>query len=458
MGKQSRSKPLTTIKWRLFLIPLAYVAVFTAYRTRFHQWTTRVPNHLEAGPEKHVPKNNKDSQKHLLGRLLGGDERLKLETTQFACDNATHVGFCVANQQVRIDTANLKVYMCSYNQPETLVRPYPSEYIALTNTYITPVRILKGNITKTPESCHYTHLVPVIVFSSGIIGNIFHEISEIIIPLFLTSRHFQSSVQFIVTDYHLQFVKKYNQVLKHLSNYQVIRTGSKTGTHCFPGAVIGLKYHDHLALDPESNPKNYTILHFKQFLRESYSLKFKNAGEIKKPVLLLVSRKDSRVFVNENEMVKMMKDMGFQVIIRDGKYMSNLDVFSKVINSCNVMIGAHGAGLTNMVFLPEDSVYIQVIPYALKWPADTYYGRVPATKMGLKYMEYNIVVEESSLIDSYGPNHTVITDPGSIHAKGYEAVRSVYLSQNMTIDLSELKETLVEALDHLGEKDLITVS
>ena len=80
-----------------------------------------------------------------------------------------------------------------------------------------------------------------------------------------------------------------------------------TSAHCFPGAVVGLIYHDNLALDPNSIPGGYTMLDFKQFLRETYGLKFKNAHEIKKPVLLLISRKSSRTFLNEDEMVQLME-------------------------------------------------------------------------------------------------------------------------------------------------------
>ncbi|PWA58331.1 EGF domain-specific O-linked N-acetylglucosamine transferase [Artemisia annua] len=319
---------------------------------------------------------------------------------------------------------------------------------------ITPVRILQENIG-TAKSCNHTHKVPVIVFSSGLIGNLFHEISEIIIPLFITSHHFKSSVQFMITDYQPWFVKKYNRILTQLSSYQVIGGGlNTTSAHCFPGAVVGLKYHDNLALDPNSIPGGYTMLDFKQFLRETYSLKIKNANEIKKPVLLLISRKTSRTFLNENEMVQMMEKMGFQVFVTNTKEMLNLDKFSKVVNSCNVMVGAHGAGLTNAVFLPEGAVLVQVVPYALTWASDTYYGQ-PAPKMGLKYLEYKTVAEESSLMGSYGPHDPVIADPQSLYSRGYQAVRAIYVDgQNMTINLTKFRATLVEALVHLGHRPL----
>lgn len=85
----------------------------------------------------------------------------------------------------------------------------------------------------------------------------------------------------------------------------------------------------------------------------------------------------------------------------------------------------------------------------MTWASETYFGR-PTMAMGLKYLEYKVVVDESSLIRSYGPNDPVIADPDSLFSRGYEVVRAIYVDgQNMTIDLSRFRATIVEALMHL---------
>ncbi|CAL0313790.1 unnamed protein product [Lupinus luteus] len=44
--------------------------------------------------------------------------------------------------------------------------------------------------------------------------------------------------------------------------------------------------------------------------------------------------------------------------------------FADTVNSCDVLIGVHGAGLTNTLFLPENAVFIQVVPYGrVEWLA-----------------------------------------------------------------------------------------
>jgi protein O-GlcNAc transferase len=311
------------------------------------------------------------------------------------------------------------------------------------------VQILSGNATS--PACDFNHDVPVVVFSSGgFTGNLFHEFNELIIPLFITCHHFRSHLQFVITDFKPWWVKKYSRILTHLSRFEVINLAKDRAVHCFPGAVIGLKYHDNLALNSTNTPEGYTMFDFKQFLRESYNLKIESVPNIKKPVLVLISRRKTRMFLNEDEMVGVMKELGFQVVVATANRMSNLDKFSAVINSCNVLVGAHGAGLTNAVFLPAGAVVVQVVPLGLDWASTNYYGR-PVVEMGLHYVEYKIEPEESSLLDKYGPQDPVIADPMSIFLQGYNAARAVYVDgQNMKINLVRLRETLMKATKFLG--------
>ncbi|KAI3708590.1 hypothetical protein L2E82_37866 [Cichorium intybus] len=172
------------------------------------------------------------------------------------------------------------------------------------------------------------------------------------------------------------------------------------------------------------------------------------------PVLLLISRQTTRKFLNQQEMVKMMEELGFRVIIASSaKEMSNVEKFSRVINSCSVMVGAHGAGLANEIFLPDGAVMVQVRPLGFQWDVDSFYSE-PGPNMGLKFLEYRIEPEESSLADVYGLDHPVLRDTASVAAKGgYEAAREMYLDkQDLRIDLNRFRETLIEALRIVGRR------
>ncbi|KAL2538764.1 Glycosyltransferase family 61 protein [Forsythia ovata] len=140
-------------------------------------------------------------------------------------------------------------------------------------------------------------------------------------------------------------------------------------------------------------------------------------------------------------MVALMEELGFRVIVVvRAKAVSNLNIFANMINSWNVFVAAHGAGLTNELFLPDGVVMVQVDLIGLEWAGATYYGN-PARAMRVHYLQYQIEPDESSLLKIFGRNHTVITDPRSIDDPlGKEA----YLNgQNVRINLARFRETLV---------------
>ncbi|KAB2615605.1 protein O-linked-mannose beta-1,4-N-acetylglucosaminyltransferase 2-like [Pyrus ussuriensis x Pyrus communis] len=282
--------------------------------------------------------------------------------------------------RVIVDKNALTVYVPSNEaQVEYKVQPYARKEDGTAMKAVTPVQILHGNIS-TPPACNFSYNIPAMIFSSGgFTGNLFHEFNEIIIPLFIMSRRFRSQLQFVITDFKPWWVSKYERILSSLSRY--------------------------------------SMFDFKQFLRESYMLKMQDVSNQmgEKPVLVLISRRKTRKFLNEDKMV----------IAATPNQTSNLDTFSGLVNSCSVMVGAHGAGLTNALFLPAGALTIMV-DRRVKW-------------------------EESSLIDDYGPDHPVITDPMSISLKGYRAFRAVYVDgQNLKVNMVRFRETLAEALKLVG--------
>ncbi|KAK4420792.1 Alpha-1,3-arabinosyltransferase XAT3 [Sesamum alatum] len=381
-----------------------------------------------------------------LSRLVRGKDLKKLEATGFACDTAEHSVVCVANRPVIVDTrtTNITVEIPRNQtvQEETSVRPYARQEDNL--QYVTPVKILQGN--STSRVCRYNHRIPAVIFSSAFTGNLFHEFDDLIIPLFLTIGHFKSRVFLILEDYNPTFLSKYSKIMARLSGYQVMNPAANRSTHCFPGSVVGLKYHANLFLNSSEIPGGYSMADFRQFLAETYDLKFWHVSQIRNPTLILVSREKTRRFLNEDEVVGMMEEVGFRVVVVRTQELSNLDKIAGVVNSCSVLVGVHGAGLTNELFLPAGAVLVQVEPLGLEWASATYFGG-PTEDMGLHYLRYKIAPEESSLVEMYGRNHPVITDPASVFAQGYRAARAAYVDhQDVRVDVGKFKETIVLAL------------
>ncbi|XP_043693163.1 xylan glycosyltransferase MUCI21-like [Telopea speciosissima] len=486
MAKAKDSKRLTTAtalsSMCLILFPLIYVLlspldISPLDISRFDHWK-QISNWSGSGGDgaslsgsniEHERMEDEDySLKFLLRRLVQGRDRTELDTTGFTCKSDLVTDICVANQLVRLDThwhrtRSLMVYLSSNNstQPRT-VRPYARKNDAAAMKLVRPVEIQTLTLhtaTATATAiegqkqqllaCDVTHDVPAVVFSSGgYTRNLFHDFNDIILPLFITCRQFQSRLKFIVTDYKPLWVKKYHQILSHLSDYEIINPVRDQRIHCFPAAVIGLNYHDNLACNAKDLPFGYSTMDFKRFLHDAFNLKFISLDIIQnqKPLLILFSRQKSRRFLNEDEMVKVADELGFRVIVALPNRTSNIAEFAKEVNSCSVMVGAHGAGLTNAVFLPAGAVLVQVVPLGLEWLSNTYYGKT-FTPIGVRYLGYRIRPEESSLLDVYGSDHPVITDPQSLYRKGYSVARAVYLDeQDLKPTPLRFRETLEEAL------------
>lgn len=374
--------------------------------------------------------------------------------------------FCEIKTQVKIDGKSSSVFFISSSQTDrymsaegnnsfSTVRPYARKEDEAAMSQVRKWSVLlkpeKGGL-ETPRCARY-HSVPAVLFSiGGYVGNNFHEFTDVVIPLYITSRQYNREVQFLVTDNRPYFITKFRKLLKGLSNYDVIDIDKEEQIHCFPSATIGLKRHPkEMTIDPVKH--SYSMRDFKEFLRESYSLKRVNAirigdkGHRKRPRLMILSRRRTRAFTNIGEIRRMARSLGYKVLVAEAD--SNLARISEIVNSCDVLIGVHGAGLTNIVFLPENAVFIQILPLGgFEWLANTDFGE-PSKDMNLNYLEYKISKEESTLINQYPLDHAVFTDPYSI-GKDWNSFKSIFLEkQNVKLDVDRFKPTLVKALQLL---------
>ncbi|GJU17243.1 alpha-1,3-arabinosyltransferase XAT2 [Tanacetum coccineum] len=372
--------------------------------------------------------------------------------TQLICNtSARRSDTCEMKGDVRIQGNSSTIYVFTPNAKNAswTIKPYARKgdngaMESVTNFTIKSVQ----KQAKTMPNCTQSHNVPAVVFSvAGYSGNSFHSFSDIIIPLYTTSRKFNREVQFLVVNKISHWNIKFKEVLDKLSRFEMINIDHENEVHCFPSMIVGLRKDDRKELYMDS------MMDFTNFLRSSYSLERSTAIKLtrnssRRPRLLIISRKQTRAFTNVNDVVLAAKELGFEVIVTEMS--PNMAQVSRLVNSCDVMMGVHGAGLTNMVFLPENAVVIQVVPLGnMNWMAKTFYEE-PSKAMRLKYLEYKIREGESTLIDQYPLNHQVFKDPSSIQGKGWEAYKSVYMDkQNVKLDIIRFREIFSKALELL---------
>ena len=368
-----------------------------------------------------------------------------------------HSDTCTMEGDLRIHGKSAIVYVvaASTHRPENstfTVRPYTRKWEQETMSRIREVtmRSLPPAFSFIiPPKCTVRHDVPAVVFSTGGCGgNFFHAMSDLIVPLYITSREYNGRVQFLITDYQPQWVAKFRPILAALSMYPVIDFDADTAVRCFPSAHVGLESHNKmLGIDPSLSRHGYTMMGFRDFLRSVFSLQrpwvepiSRSAGQ-QKPRLVMVLRRHSRELTNEAETITAMEDLGFEVVAARPEDVSDMGHFAGVVNSCDVMVGVHGAGLTNMVFLPHNGTVVQIVPWGgMKWACWYAFGE-PVQGMGLRYVEYEATAEETTLKEKYPRDHPVFTDAMSIHRQG-KAWVTFLDGQNVTLDIDRFRAVM----------------
>ncbi|XP_066372101.1 beta-1,2-xylosyltransferase XYXT1-like [Miscanthus floridulus] len=340
--------------------------------------------------------------------------------------------------------------------------------------YINKVTVKSLNASQAAPECTSRHAVPALVFAmNGLTSNPWHDFSDVLIPLFITTRALEGEVQFLVSDLQPWFVDKYRLILMNLSRYDIVDFNRDGGVRCYPHVTVGLRGHRDLGIDPARAPRNYTMLDFRLYIREIYglppagvSVPYKQANsnaataasgapeqqQQRKPRLMLINRGRTRKFVNFPEIVAAVQKAGFEVIPIEPRRDLSVEEFSRVVDSCDVLMGAHGAGLTNFFFLRTNAVMLQVVPWGhMEHPSMVFYGG-PAKEMRLRDVEYSIADVESTLYDKYGKDNPVVSDPESIHRHGWQfGMRYYWIEQDIRLNVTRFAPTLQQVLRMLSE-------
>lgn len=384
-------------------------------------------------------------------------------TTSPVCTFMERSDFCEIKGDNRIDGNSSTVFIVS-SETDILaaantswsIRPYARKGDQKAMNQVREWSIKHATDRPDIPQCTQNHSVPAILFSlGGYSGNHFHAFTDIIVPLFLTARPFNGELQFLISDNLPGWIEKFRLLLKALSRYEIIDMDKREDIHCFKSIIVGLKRWSKKELNIDPSKSSYSMKDFREFLRSTYSLKKTTAikirdGEKRRPHLLIISRKRSRSFTNVDEIAKMAKILGYKVVVSEPD--KNVSQSAQIMNSCDVVMGVHGAGLTNIVFLPEGAILIQVVPFGrAEWLSRVCFEE-PAKDMNIRYLDYKIKLEESSLMQQYPVDHLVLRDPYAIQKQGWVAYKSIYLDkQNVKLDVNRFRPTLLNALELLHQ-------
>ncbi|CAM0907976.1 unnamed protein product [Alopecurus aequalis] len=373
-------------------------------------------------------------------------------SSKLSCNfSSIRMDICTLEGDVRVHGKSSSVYVdASSNYTDrskngmVTIRPHTRKWETMEMVH--EVTIHSSSADTSPPRCTITHDVPAVVFSAIVLnGNFYHAMDDTILPLFLTARQYEGRVMFLATDYNRKGISKYRQILGALSLYPVIDLDADNVVRCFPSAHVGIESHDDLGVNPALSRNGYTMMDFQSFLRSVFSLKRAWAAPAKRslgqrPRLIMMLRRHTRALTNEEEAIAVATEIGFDVVAAGPDMVRDMAQFAKVVNMCDMIMGVHGAGLTNMLFLPHNGTVMQIIPWGgIKWSCWHLFGR-PVPGMGLRYVEYEVTSEETTLKDVYPREHAIFTDLPSIHNQSFAfAWKIFYDGQNVTLDIDRFR-------------------
>jgi hypothetical protein len=367
---------------------------------------------------------------------------------------------CEVDGDVRINSTALSVFLVpatSSEYHEWKVRPYSRKDMA--DVKMATVTQLQDKAAAPP--CTVTYSIPAVIFAlSGLTGNFWHDFTDVLVPLFIASRQYSGEVQFLITNMRPWWPVAYKTILKGLSKYDAVDLDADVAhVRCFPHVTVGIHQHKDMSIFPEWSPGGrLTMPDFTRFLRDVYSLPRGAPASLirepgKRPRLLLVHRGHTRRIMNEDDVLQAAEAAGFEAVVMDLRRNVTVDEQAPLVNSFDALLGVHGAGLTNSLFLPPGGVLIQVVPYGnMDVLARMEFGE-PAKDMGLKYLDYIVSAEESTLLEMLGPEHPAIKDPDSVHRSGWDKMTDFYLiKQSVRINITHFAPTLAQAFDYLRQQ------
>ncbi|KAG2565362.1 alpha-1,3-arabinosyltransferase XAT3-like isoform X2 [Panicum virgatum] len=382
---------------------------------------------------------------------LAADHHLRL-SKPVCYESSRRSDTCEATGDVRVQGRVQTIHVSPLEQ-EWKVKPYCRKHDAFALAHVKEwaLRPLHGDAPRCTINSSATAFV---LSTGGFTGNLFHDYTDVLIPAFITAHRYAGEVQFLVSSFKSWWTTKYLEIIQLLSKHEVVDIDDDHEVRCYPSVVVGPTFHKELGMDASKTPAGSSMVDFRAMLRSAFGLERATATPSgdrwdirRRPRLLIISRRSSRRFVNEHAMVDMAMSLGFDVRVGDPDMSTDVSKFARLVNSADVMVGVHGAGLTNMVFLPAGAVLIQVVPYGgLEWLARGTF-KEPSPDMQIHYLEYMIQVDETTLSEDYPKDDPVLKDPYSIHKQGWDALKSVYLDkQNVKPHLGRLKNTFMEAL------------
>lgn len=162
----------------------------------------------------------------------------------------------------------------------------------------------------------------------------------------------------------------------------------------------------------------------------------------------IISRRRKRFILNEDELVRAVLALGFEVQILPLEEMTLYEQLA-ALRMTTVLIGIHGSGLNNAIFMPRGGAMIQLLPYKLNYKGA--FSSI-AHEAGVHYFEWGLTDPTKSMFHweflgerELRDGKQAVLDRGS--PRGGAEVYTFWINQDIIVPVDEFTELVKKAVD-----------
>eukprot|EP00871_Galdieria_phlegrea_P000696 jgi/Galph1/1627/GphlegSOOS_G304.1 len=150
----------------------------------------------------------------------------------------------------------------------------------------------------------------------------------------------------------------------------------------------------------------------------------------KYPKMIMIQREKSRRIANAEEIVYALKrDFNVELVVLFFEHMS-VNEQVNIMHKASLVISAHGAALSNIVFMKKGSILVELSPYLCS--GEGYFGAL-AKLLGLRYFH----------LSGNNPN----VDSADPYISPRNGCEKIYRYADIHVPLDKLSETIKKAID-----------
>ncbi|KAJ1458796.1 hypothetical protein M885DRAFT_512615 [Pelagophyceae sp. CCMP2097] len=162
----------------------------------------------------------------------------------------------------------------------------------------------------------------------------------------------------------------------------------------------------------------------------------------------IISRRRKRFLLNEHALVRACLDLGFEVVLLPLETMTLYEQLA-ALRATTVLVGVHGSGLNNAIFLPPGAAVLQLLPFGL-----SYRGAFQrnAEQADVEYAEWQLQDSAKSVFHwEFLGERRFASGKAAILAKpsplGGQEVYTFWINQDMIVPLDEFNKALLDAIE-----------